>query len=98
MYLLATEMSQKERKIHWFVLRHQRNERWKVDRRASKFPAELEKPYIDKDASLSWLKKGILMDLQTIKGSPEEVQLCAIKGTISIHKKIYILYAKFLGN
>ena len=30
------------------------------DKRAGKFPAELDKPYIDKDASLSWLKKGKL--------------------------------------
>ena len=56
----ATEMAQKKRKVHGFVLRHQRKERWMEDKRAGKFPAELDKPYIDKDASLSWLKKGKL--------------------------------------
>ena len=56
----ATEMAQKKCKVHGFVLRHQRKERWMEDKRAGKFPAELDKPYIDKDASLSWLKKGKL--------------------------------------
>ena len=56
----ATEMAKKKRKVHGFVLRHQRKERWVEDKRAGKFPAELEKPYIDKDSSLSWLKKGKL--------------------------------------
>ena len=35
-----------------------RKKRWKQYKRAGKFPEELDKPYSDKNASLSWLKKG----------------------------------------
>ena len=56
----ATDMAKQKRKVHGFVFRSQRKDRWKEDKRAGKFPAELEQPYIDKEASLSWLKKGKL--------------------------------------
>ena len=56
----ATQMAKQKHKAHGFGMRNQRKERWIEDKRAGKFPVELEKPYIDKDASLSWLKKGKL--------------------------------------
>ena len=56
----ATDMAKQKRKVHGLVFRSQRKDRWKEDKRAGKFPAELEQPYIDKEASLSWLKKGKL--------------------------------------
>ena len=37
-----------------------RKVRWREHKRAGLFPQELEKPYIDKQASLNWLKKGRL--------------------------------------
>ena len=59
-YTPATTMAKQKRKVHGFVFRNQRKDRWTEDKRAGKFPAELEQPYIDKKASLSWLKKGKL--------------------------------------
>ena len=56
----ATEMAKRKRKAHGSVMRNQRKERWIEDKRAGKFPIELDKPYIDKESSLSWLKKGKL--------------------------------------
>ena len=41
-----------------FQEKNQRKDRWLKHKRAGKFPEELDKPYIDKEASLSWLKKG----------------------------------------
>ena len=59
-YTPATEMAKRKRKAHGSVMRNQRKERWIEDKRAGKFPIELDKPYIDKESSLSWLKKGKL--------------------------------------
>ena len=56
----ATDLAKQKRKIHGFTSRDQRKKRWLEDKRAGKFPAELDKPYIDKQASLSWLKRGKL--------------------------------------
>ena len=56
----ATEMAKQKRKVHGFIFKNNRKDRWIEDKRAGKFPTELDKPYIDKKASLSWLKKGKL--------------------------------------
>ena len=56
----ATELAQNKRKIHGFIARHSRKERWIEDKRAGKIPVELDKPYIDKKESLRWLVKGKL--------------------------------------
>ena len=50
-------MANKKKKIHRFIARDQRLDRWKEDRRAGKSPEELKEYYIDKEASLSWLKE-----------------------------------------
>ena len=55
-----TAMAKNKRKIHGFIARGNRLDRWKEDKRAGQFPKELNKPYIDKQASLSWLKRGKL--------------------------------------
>ena len=55
-----TEMAKRKRKVHGSIFRNNRFERWKEDRRAGKFPEELNKEYIDKKASLNWLKRGKL--------------------------------------
>ena len=55
-----TEMAKKKKQVHGSIFRSQRMDRWKEDRRAGKFPEELNKVYIDKKASLSWLKRGKL--------------------------------------
>ena len=44
----ATDLAKQKRKIHGFTSRDQRKKRWLEDKRAGKFPAELDKPYIDK--------------------------------------------------
>ena len=56
----ATEMAKRKREAHGSVMCNQSKERWIEDKRAGKFPIELDKPYIDKESSLSWLKKGKL--------------------------------------
>ena len=56
----ATAQARSKRLGYSFNERLERKERWKKQKRACKFPEELEKPYIDKEASLSWLKKGKL--------------------------------------
>ena len=59
-HIPATELAQTKRKVHGFAARHKRKERWIEDRRAGKFPEELDKLYIDKKESLRWLTKGKL--------------------------------------
>ena len=56
----ATALSRAKRLNYSFQERIKRKERWQNHKRACKFPDELDKPYIDKEASLSWLKKGKL--------------------------------------
>ena len=56
----VTVQARTKRLNYSFQERIQRKERWQKHKRAGKFPDELEKPYIDKQASLSWLKKGKL--------------------------------------
>ena len=56
----ATTQGKMKRKACGFQDRNTRMERWKGHLRAGKFPQELEKPYIDKKASLSWLRNGRL--------------------------------------
>ena len=58
--LPATAQAKMKRLYFGFQERIRRKERWKEHKRAGKFPEELDKPYIDKKASLSWLKKGSL--------------------------------------
>ena len=55
-----TFQGQIKRKTYGFNTRNDRLDRWKVHLRAGKFPQELENPYIDKRASLSWIRKGRL--------------------------------------
>ena len=56
----ATTQARSKRLNFSFQERIQRKDRWLKHKRAGKFPEELDKPYIDKEASLSWLKKGKL--------------------------------------
>ncbi len=44
----------------FFLKTTTKKKRWKNHKRAGPFPKELDKPYIDKEASLKWLKKGRL--------------------------------------
>ena len=55
-----TVQARTKRLIYSFQESNQIKERWKKHKQAGKFPEELEKPYIDKQASLSWLKRGKL--------------------------------------
>ena len=56
----ATAQARSKRLNFSFQEKTQRKDRWLKHKRAGKFPEELDKPYIDKEASLSWLKKGKL--------------------------------------
>ena len=56
----ATAQGKMKRKACGFQDRNTRMERWKGHLRAGKFQQELEKSYIDKKASLSWLRNGRL--------------------------------------
>ena len=53
-------LGKEKRKIYTSEQKQPRIDRWKNHQRAGKFPKELEKPYIDKRSSLSWLKNGRL--------------------------------------
>ena len=56
----ATIQGKAKRKAYGLRERNIRMERWNGHLRAGKFPQELEKPYIDKKTSLSWLRNGRL--------------------------------------
>ena len=56
----ATILAKAKRKAYGGLDRIIKLDRWKGHLRAGKFPQELEKPYIDKKASLSWLRNGRL--------------------------------------
>jgi hypothetical protein len=53
---LARATRQKFRKM----TEKEKLESWGENKRAGKYPKELEKEYIDKDASVEWLKKGVV--------------------------------------
>ena len=56
----ATTQARMRRLNFGFHERIRRKKRWSEHKRAGKIPEELDKPYIDKEASLSWLKRGSL--------------------------------------
>ena len=56
----ATAQGQFKRKVYGLQDKQIRLDRWKGHLRAGYFPQELEKCYIDKKASLSWLRNGRL--------------------------------------
>ena len=56
----ATVHARSKRVAYGFEDRNMKKERWKNHKRAGLFPQELEKPYIDKEESFKWLKKGKL--------------------------------------
>ena len=56
----ATAQGKFKRKAYGFLERNIRMDRWRGHLRAGKFPQELDKPYIDKKTSLSWLRSGRL--------------------------------------
>ena len=55
-----TTQAKNKRKFFGFTERNNRRQLWKNHKRAGLFPKELDKPYIDKEESLKWLKKGRL--------------------------------------
>ena len=56
----ATDIARFKRKEHGLKERGERRECWRNNKRAGKFQEELDKVYIDKQASLRWLKDGRL--------------------------------------
>ena len=56
----ATVQARAKRTAFGIAERSNKLERWKNHKRAGLFPKELEKPYIDKEESFKWLKKGKL--------------------------------------
>ena len=56
----ATLIARFKRKEHGLKERGERTECWRKNKRAGKFQEELDKCYIDKQASLKWLKDGRL--------------------------------------
>ena len=59
-HIPATKLARKTRVQYNKKVQKNRLEEWKKHRRAGKYPEELEKDYIDKEGSLSWLKNGVL--------------------------------------
>ena len=55
-----TLQARKKRTAFGSAERSNRRQLWKNHKRAGLFPKELDKPYIDKEESLKWLKKGRL--------------------------------------
>ena len=56
----ATLHAKAKRTAFCFSERNNRKERWINHKRAGLFPKEMDKPYIDKEESYKWLKKGRL--------------------------------------
>ena len=56
----ATFLARAKRKAYVFSENINKTKRWKKHKRAGRFPTELDQPYIDKEASLKWLRKGRL--------------------------------------